>query len=322
MLDAAALIVIFCATLFVYLHVFYHLKTCDDLEILRISAPTKERLEEVCALRQPVVFPSGNISRGAEIDLRRLSNNNCKGDLQIRNVTHVDSLSEYPIPLSVDATIQLLSKDEDGRFFTERNGAFVEENSIADKFSSFDDLFRPSAVVGHEVDMMSGSRGAYTPFRYHVNYRHFLHSSRGDVRVRLSPPSTAKGLHMLNDYENMEFRVRGNLWKEEKVQRADILLRSGEVLFIPAYWIYSVMFEDHSTLVSFSYRTLMSSVSVSPQVLLRVLQSQNTRHTITDRQGTEEFRPVVAVEKLDAICEGKTDSVRKDTKHSKKKKKH
>ena len=322
MLDTAAMIVIFCATLFIYLHVFYHLKTCDELEILRINAPTKERLEEVCALRQPIVFPVGSIATATETDLESLSNKSCKGDLQIRNVTHVDSLSEYPIPLSVDATIQLLSKDEDGRFFTERNGMFVEENSIADRFSSFDDLFRPTAVVGHEVDIMSGSRGAYTPFRYHVNYRHFLHSSSGDVRIRLSPPSTAKGLHMLNDYENMEFRVRGNQWKEEKIQRADIFLRKGEVLFIPAYWIYSIMYEGQATLISFSYRTLMSSISVSPQVLLKVLQSQNTKHRITDRQGTEEFRPIVAREKLDAICEGKHDSVKKDTKHSRKKKKN
>ena len=127
---------------------------------------------------------------------------------------------------------------------------------------------------------------------------------------------------MLNDYENMEFRARGNLWKECKIQRADILLRQGEVLFIPAYWIYSVMFEDHSTLVSFSYRTVMSSVSVSPQVLLRVLQSQNTKHTITDRQGIEEFRPVIPRQKVDAICEGNNEIVKKDTKHSKKKKKN
>ena len=48
-------IIVFCFVLFIYLHVCFHLKKVDDLEIYEICQPSKEKLEEVCDLRQPVV---------------------------------------------------------------------------------------------------------------------------------------------------------------------------------------------------------------------------------------------------------------------------
>ncbi|GAF78491.1 unnamed protein product, partial [marine sediment metagenome] len=49
-------IFIFSIVLFLYLHVQYHLKTSSDLEIYTIDNPTKEKLEEICDLRQPVIL--------------------------------------------------------------------------------------------------------------------------------------------------------------------------------------------------------------------------------------------------------------------------
>ena len=51
---------VFCIVLFFYLHVFFHLKTSDDLEIYEIEQPSKDKLEEICDLRQPVVFDFNN----------------------------------------------------------------------------------------------------------------------------------------------------------------------------------------------------------------------------------------------------------------------
>ena len=41
---------------FIYLHVNYHLRTSDDLEVFEVDQPSKDKLEEVCDLRQPVLF--------------------------------------------------------------------------------------------------------------------------------------------------------------------------------------------------------------------------------------------------------------------------
>ena len=51
---------IFCLVLFLYLHVYFQLKTSDDLEIYEIDYPSKDKLEEICNLRQPVLFDFNN----------------------------------------------------------------------------------------------------------------------------------------------------------------------------------------------------------------------------------------------------------------------
>ena len=55
-------IVIFCIVLFVYLHVQFHLKTSNDLEVYEIEhlVNDKTTFEEICDSRQPVVFKFSN----------------------------------------------------------------------------------------------------------------------------------------------------------------------------------------------------------------------------------------------------------------------
>ena len=55
--------IIFCLVLFLYLHIFFHLKTSNDLEIYEIEQPSKDKLEEICDLRQPVRFDYNSESR-------------------------------------------------------------------------------------------------------------------------------------------------------------------------------------------------------------------------------------------------------------------
>jgi hypothetical protein len=51
---------IFCLVLFIYLHVQFHLKTGEDLEMYEIDEPSKGKLEEICDIRQPVLFDFDN----------------------------------------------------------------------------------------------------------------------------------------------------------------------------------------------------------------------------------------------------------------------
>ena len=47
---------VFCVILFFYLHIQFHLKTSDDLEIYEVEQVSKEKIEEICDLRQPVLI--------------------------------------------------------------------------------------------------------------------------------------------------------------------------------------------------------------------------------------------------------------------------
>ena len=54
---------IFCLVLFIYLHIQFHLKTSEDLEMYEVEQPSKDKLEEICDLRQPVLFDFYHFSR-------------------------------------------------------------------------------------------------------------------------------------------------------------------------------------------------------------------------------------------------------------------
>jgi len=43
---------IFCIVLFIYLHVHFQLRTSDDLEVYELDEASKNKLEEICDLRQ------------------------------------------------------------------------------------------------------------------------------------------------------------------------------------------------------------------------------------------------------------------------------
>ena len=46
-----------CIVVVIYMHVVYQLKTSNDLELFELDTPIKSKLEEVCNLRQPLLFP-------------------------------------------------------------------------------------------------------------------------------------------------------------------------------------------------------------------------------------------------------------------------
>jgi len=51
---------VFCLVLFIYLHINFHLKVGNDLEVYEIEQGSKDKLEEICDIRQPVIFDFDN----------------------------------------------------------------------------------------------------------------------------------------------------------------------------------------------------------------------------------------------------------------------
>ena len=47
------------------------------------------------------------------------------------------------------------------------------------------------------------------------------------------------------------------------------------LLFIPAYWLYSIKYETLSSISVFQYRTYMNTVAILPDLIMTFLQKQN-----------------------------------------------
>jgi hypothetical protein len=54
-------------------------------------------------------------------------------------------------------------------------------------------------------------------------------------------------------------------------------LTKGQILFLPAYWWYSIEFGPTASMCSFKYKTYMNAVAILPHLVMKLLQTQNIK---------------------------------------------
>lgn len=283
-------ILVFSIVLFIYIHIYYHFKTNNDLEILEINNISKERLEEICDLRQPLTMTiDNNIFK--QFFLKNLLENYSSFDIKIRNIKNLDDNTELFLPLSLNDANKLMIEDKEGQYISENNKDFLIETSIIKDISVHDLFFRPYMLSNIEYDYIFGSKNSYTPLRYNLNYRNYFLVLQGKIRIKLTPPKNDKYLYCNKDYDNFEFRSPLNVWNIQdeyktdfnKMKFLEVDLEPGNIIYIPAYWWYSIqILEENTCILSFKYRTYMNNVAILPQIILKIMQKQNIKHKIID----------------------------------------
>jgi len=293
---------IFCLVLFLYLHIQFHLKTSDDLEMYEIDSASKDKFEEICNLRQPVLFDFDNYKIVQTSSLDYLASNYNAFEFKIRNSKDQDYNSEIYMPLPVHAAVKLFNDDKNSIYFSENNMEFLQETAVIKNLQYNDEYLRPYMVSNCNYDIMSGSSGTLTPFRYEINYRNYFLVTQGSVQVKLAPPKSSKYLHPTNDYENFEFRSPVNPWNPhpqysadfDKIKCLEFTLNVGKTLYIPAYWWYSIKFNKNSSISCFKYRTYMNNFAILPQVAMYGLQIQNVKRNVARKASLDELKTTTA----------------------------
>ena len=298
---------VFCVVLFLYLHIQFHLKTSDDLEIYEIDQASKDKLEEICDLRQPVMFDLENSKLIETTNKDYILKNYPVFEVKIRSPIDTDH-----VPLSLELANVLFKEDTTASYFSEKNEDFLLETGINKHMQYNDEFLRPPMVSNCFYDILMGTENATTPFRYELNYRTFLVVTQGSIQIKMSPPKSGRYLYPINDYDTFEFRSHINPWSVEAKYRADfdkikcleLTLLPGKCLFIPAYWWYSIRFGKDTSISMLSYRTYMNNVAILPSVLMFWLQNQNIKRDVVKKiditknqnQNTEPVQPVVKIE--------------------------
>jgi hypothetical protein len=283
---------VFCVILFFYLHIQFHLKTSDDLEIYEIDQASKDKMEEICDLRQPVLFDLPSVEDVEKIinttNKQFLLDNYPVFEIKIRDTNDSNLDSDMCVPLSLHVATKLFGEDTNSIYFSEGNMDFLQETGAIKNMSYNDEFLRPSLVSNCYYDVLMGSSNVETPFRYDLNYRNYYMVTQGSIKIKLSPPKSSKYLYPINDYENFEFKSPVNPWNPQTKYRADfdkikcleILLTPGRFLYIPAYWWYSFKFEENTSVSCFKYRTYMNNIAISPKIFMYALQNQNVERKI------------------------------------------
>jgi hypothetical protein len=308
-------ILIFCIVLFVYLHIHFHLKRSNDLEVYEIDQPSKQRLEEVCDIRQPTTFEYYNEQMISQLSYQAIYNSYRAFDVNIRDVSKMPMSPSSPlssddnknpqnnssgdqdfvlyIPVAFKLASEALKTDAEAKYMSENNGDFIEETGLIKTFQLNDDFLRPYMVSKCMYDIYMASANTVSPLRYDVNYRNHLLVSQGSIRIMLIPPKDTRYLHVINDYDIFEFRSPVNPWKVQpeyqddfdKIKTLEVELYQGMAIFIPAYWWYSIKFIGSETSVcSFKYQTYMNTISIMPQLIMSALQNINTKRDTIEKR--------------------------------------
>lgn len=307
-MDFLGTLCVFIMVLFLYIYIMNQFKKSEDLDIYEMDFSNNTHLQEVCDIRQPVLFQFQNIhpklfaditpqyiARFGSYDVRIKDAHDYYKNHRTEN-TQVDSVS-----LSLHNSIKLLENDNAAHFFSENNDDFLDESGLLRSMRSMDDFLKPMFNVHTKYDLWFASPNAVTPLRYHTNYRQFLCVTSGKIRVKMTPWKSSKYLHPVKDYENYEFRSPVHPTRPleqyatdfEKTKFLEFDIQEGYVLYIPPYWWYSVMYLDapNTFVCSVSYNTVMNCISNAPDLALYWLQQQNITKKITKLPATPVLAP-------------------------------
>ena len=300
------IVLIFCLVLFFYLHVYFHLKTSNDLEVYEIEFPSKNKLEEICDLKQPVFFNFQNERLLETCQRATILDTYGAFDVKIRNLREMDKENENVyIPLAFSNALNVLKEDSEKKYLIENNGEFLEETCIVKSYKYNDAFLRPYMVSQCNYDLLLAGAGVQTPFRYELNYRHYLLVTEGSIKIKLAPPKSSKYLYPHYDYENFEFSSPLNPWQIQpqykadfdKIKCLDVIMQKGQILYLPPYWWYSIEFGADTTVCTFKYKTYMNTVAILPQLIMKLLQSQNVKRNHMKKMQTPVAAQASAVEK-------------------------
>ncbi len=293
---------IFLIILFFYIYITNQYKLSEDLEMYEMDYMTNAQLQEVCDVRQPIVFSLYPLCP-------RLFDDFCKPavllkkyasyDLQIKDMGDYFSrdgrdLGSVPMPLS--QTLPLIEQDIHAKFVSECNREFLEETGLLGQIGAqLDPLLKPTFTFHSQYDILFGSSNTVTPFQYHNYYRRFLCVSSGKIRLKMSPWNSSKYMHPIKDYEHYEFRspvhpTGPSTEYQHDFDRINFLefeVSQGCAVYIPPYWWYSIEYVSLLTTVcSVSYMSMMNMVANIPDIALYWLQQQNITHKVGKTMNT------------------------------------
>ena len=275
------IIIIFVIVLFLYVHIIYHYKTNSDLEIYEIQDTNKDSFENICNLRQPVLFPNDFFQPISENFLiSNLTKNFKHFDVNLRNSSVIppnSQMNQYKSFLLEDCLNIIRSNNN---VFSENNSSFLDETCLTKSINQIDELLRPPNLVYKHYDLMIGSK-CFTPLKYEVAFRTFLMPIEDNLKIKVVPPKYHSFMDIKKDYEYFQFLSNDNLWIEtynKKIKSITFTINVNQIIYIPAYWFYSIHFNTPNAVLLFKYFTLMNIISITPDLSVYLFQQQNIKH--------------------------------------------
>jgi hypothetical protein len=312
-------IFIFLLVLFLYLHITYQYKRSEDLEIYELDYSQNKHLQEVCDVKQPVLFDFKPVDQPLFMTIQKDSWENNDITIKDSNDYFRETVGETAVDFIVlpyQSAYQLMKSDPQSHFFTENNNEFIEESENYDFIRDMDEFLKPAMIAQTKYDFCTGSKNAVTPLRYHTHYRHFYLVTHGKINIKMTPFKSSKYLHPIKDYENFEFRSPVNVWNPQekyhhemdKIKFLEFDVLEGFILYIPPYWWYSIKYtSEDTTMIGLTYNSIMNVVANLPDTVQCFFQQQTIKKKITNTVSFDGKENMENKEELGADAEEEED---------------
>lgn len=286
MLNYFIFIFVFLITLFFYIHIIYHHKISNDLEIYDIKSIHNVNLDDLLDLRQPVSIQDEKFKPLDDIDIDELTNFFGAFDLKLwKTDTPKYMTKNEPNIILIQDIIHFFQNNHS--LISSQNEDFLKDSSLYQKLSNVLSILKPKICSNTNIDICVLSKHAFTPLQYKISYRHYILATQGEMKVKLIPPKYTKYLHMEYDYLNFLFESPIHPWdvQEEysmefnKIMSLDITLQKNDILYIPSYWWYSFQSNSNiSMFIELQYGTYMNHLANIYHHGIHFLQKQNIKY--------------------------------------------
>lgn len=276
-------LLILCIVLFVYIHIYHHIKTSNYLEIYEIENPSKDKLEDLITIKQPLVINN--------VILNTITKEYLQTNYPTFQICIYNKEKDIFVKIKLEEFFKVIAYNNDANIITYNNYEFLEETTLEKDLGINDLFFRPYNMFSKKYDLLMGSINSATQLKYSIDSRNILYVSQGKIEVTLCPPKDYKHLHVKKNYETLEFCSEINIYDVEpkyyddynKVKFLRIQLVPNQALLIPPYWFYSIRFiELHTLVCNYTYKTYAGTIATIPELFIQLLQQDNIKLNIAN----------------------------------------
>jgi hypothetical protein len=243
------------------MHLQYHLKVNNDINVYEVSEISKNELQKAHDLRSPYLF-----SHSATEDIR-IQDDSCK-------MVHLDNYKKtktfLPIDVKREECNTLLSQKKYVRFH--KNDEIISKQ-IKEANKRGLAMLKPYGFARENIHLIENNvEGSWN--QKMRSERNYVVVYQNSTIVRLVNEQIQQDCEYIEDHGNQNYYVNENLWKiEAKNKHLELELHRGTILHVPKGWFLSV---KGAPVVTIHYDSPMSVLSRVHEYILHFMQKTNT----------------------------------------------
>lgn len=254
---------VFIVILFMYSHLQFEWKISNNYDILKINEPTKDEMENIYKLKQPISFTSITYKNLiCQLSLTNLVDKIPKHGINYihKCLENINSTEKYELKTKpINQVIFDLTK-ENSEILLMENQKNIESiiNLIISNntklLSVWNDLktkyLAPFCNMSTQYDLYSGTINSLSELKINNRSRQYLCVSEGSCDVIFVPPKDVT-YHMINTSTE-----KVNLTEMKKTS-----LEPGDVCVIPNNWGFYIKYNDLTSIISIQYISIFHYLS-------------------------------------------------------------